>query len=52
MKKPPMGGFCFSRTDGAVRRHEASLSDQTEKLDPQPQVVVAFGFLMTNCAPC
>ncbi len=25
---------------------------QTEKLDPQPQVVVAFGFLMTNWAPC
>ena len=25
---------------------------QVEKLDPQPQVVVAFGFLITNCAPC
>ena len=25
--------------------------DQTLKLEPQPQVVVAFGFLMTNCAP-
>ena len=25
--------------------------DQTEKLDPHPQVVVAFGFLITNCAP-
>ena len=25
--------------------------DQTEKLEPQPQVVVALGFLMTNCAP-
>ena len=24
---------------------------QAEKLDPQPQVVVAFGFLITNCAP-
>ena len=24
----------------------------TEKLEPQPQVVVAFGFLMTNWAPC
>jgi hypothetical protein len=22
-----------------------------EKLDPQPQVLVALGFLMTNCAP-
>lgn len=25
---------------------------QAEKLEPQPQVLVAFGFLMTNCAPC
>ena len=24
---------------------------QAEKLEPQPQVVVAFGFLITNCAP-
>jgi hypothetical protein len=24
---------------------------QAEKEDPQPQVLVAFGFLMTNCAP-
>ena len=24
---------------------------QTLKLDPQPQVVVALGFLITNCAP-
>ena len=24
---------------------------QAVKLDPQPQVVVAFGFLITNCAP-
>ena len=30
----------------------AERSDQAEKLDPQPQVVVAFGFLITNCAPC
>ncbi len=27
-------------------------STQTENEDPQPQVVVALGFLMTNCAPC
>ncbi|KOS92330.1 hypothetical protein DM47_2042 [Burkholderia mallei] len=26
-------------------------SVQTENDEPQPQVVVAFGFLMTNCAP-
>ncbi len=25
---------------------------QAEKLEPQPQVVVALGFLITNCAPC
>ena len=29
----------------------ALASTQTEKLDPQPQVVVAFGFLITNWAP-
>ena len=26
--------------------------NQVEKLEPHPQVVVALGFLMTNCAPC
>lgn len=26
-------------------------SDQTEKDEPQPHVVVAFGFLITNCEP-
>jgi len=25
--------------------------DQAENDEPQPQVVVAFGFLITNCAP-
>lgn len=29
----------------------ASACVQTENDEPQPQVVVAFGFLMTNCAP-
>ena len=28
------------------------LGAQAVKDDPQPQVVVAFGFLITNCAPC
>ncbi len=28
-----------------------SAGNQTLKLEPQPQVVVALGFLMTNCAP-
>jgi hypothetical protein len=27
------------------------VSFQTEKLEPQPQVVVALGFLITNCEP-
>ena len=34
---------CSRSVDEALRR---------EKLEPQPQVVVAFGFLITNCAPC
>ena len=28
------------------------MRDQAEKLDPQPQVEVAFGFLITNWEPC
>ena len=32
-------------------RASTETTGQAEKLDPQPQVVVAFGFLMTNCAP-
>ncbi len=35
----------------APRNFPAYLTNQTEKEDPQPQVVVAFGFLMTNCEP-
>lgn len=27
------------------------LRNQTEKDEPQPQVLEALGFLMTNCAP-
>ena len=34
------------------RQLSQARGDYTEKLEPQPQVVVAFGFLMTNCAPC
>ena len=33
--------YCLAASDG----------DQTENDEPQPQVVVAFGFLITNCAP-
>lgn len=35
--------------EGPVFQLEASA--QTENDDPQPQVVLACGFLMTNCAP-
>src|SRR5438093_1303487 len=28
-----------------------AIASQTENEDPHPQVVVAFGFLITNCAP-
>ena len=42
VKKPPRGGFRRLRAEPA----------QAEKLEPQPQVVVAFGFLITNWAPC
>jgi hypothetical protein len=45
--------WSFRKRDG---RSRAAVDDkakrfQTEKLDPQPQVVVALGFLITNCAP-
>ncbi len=36
-EKPPKGGFLADMTIA-----------QAEKLEPQPQVVVAFGFLITN----
>ena len=30
---------------------ECAKTGQAENDEPQPQVVVAFGFLITNCAP-
>ena len=42
-KRGPLQG---PRSGRALRRLR-----QAEKLEPHPQVVVAFGFLMTNCAP-
>src|SRR5947207_7555894 len=45
----------FEAMSEKKRSHEGPVSalrlarDQTEKLDPQPHVVVAFGFLITNC---
>ena len=44
----PSGPF-HHRKLGASRR--AFARTYTEKLDPHPQVVCAFGFLITNCAP-
>jgi len=41
-KMPPEGGICVTAL---------AAQGQTEKLEPQPQVVVALGFLITNCAP-
>jgi len=34
------------------RRRSRGANAHAEKLEPQPQVLVAFGFLMTNWAPC
>jgi hypothetical protein len=36
---------------GGSRRLFLSLSRYAENDEPQPQVEVAFGFLITNCAP-
>jgi acyl-CoA thioesterase I len=41
-----------SKLDPTYDSVQTRCGDQAEKLDPQPQVVVAFGFLITNCAPC
>lgn len=41
--------YHFNAPDAVVvRRH---VDNQAEKEEPQPQVDVAPGFLMTNCAP-
>lgn len=40
---------------GAMRQGHTLLNPvgyQAEKEEPQPQVVVAFGLRITNCAPC
>ncbi len=44
------GFACTGRRDGA-RANRSVEPAQTENDEPQPQVVVAFGFLITNCAP-
>lgn len=38
--------------EGVAGRHRRHGGDQAEKLLPQPQVVLAFGLRITNCAPC
>jgi hypothetical protein len=43
-------GLCFSATLPARKRGK-KLRCQVEKLEPQPQVVVALGLRITNCAP-
>ncbi len=45
--KKPLTGSGFDGT-----RDKPSFGHYAEKLEPQPQVVVALGFLITNCAPC
>jgi hypothetical protein len=50
---PAVTGARGPRVLGAVYAATRRLgSDQAENDEPQPQVVVAFGFLITNCAPC
>jgi hypothetical protein len=44
-----------TRVAPSVHKGTGSLAprvNQTENEEPHPQVVVALGFLMTNCAPC
>ena len=36
---------------GVLFWYSQALAAQTENEEPQPQVVWAFGFLITNCAP-
>ena len=41
-----------SRPKAAFGQDADARQHQAEKLEPQPQVLVAFGFLITNWAPC
>jgi hypothetical protein len=59
--KSVKGGFRLPMDSGAkpgvqlVSRHQRRTTagrNQTPNDEPQPQVVVAFGLRMTNCAPC
>ncbi len=40
------------REDRPAGMMRAGRADQTEKLEPQPQVVVAFGFCTVKRLPC
>ena len=46
MKKPPEGGLVGAAAGLNVWARAPAA--QAEKLEPQPQVVVALGFLITN----
>jgi len=50
---PGYVSFMNRKRNGAARAPLAvdGLRRQAENDEPQPQVVVAFGFLITNCAP-
>lgn len=58
--KPPQTGTpALAKTGKAgmtrpalTTRQLPARPDQAENEEPQPQVVVALGFLMTNCEPC
>ncbi len=54
-RRPPRGtGATVIEMENGARGPRLRLpgfGDQAENDEPQPQVVVAFGFLMTNCAP-
>ena len=45
-----IAAFGLGAVDAGVA--EGEQVHQAEKLLPQPQVVLAFGLRMTNCAPC
>lgn len=45
-------GMADDNSQAFAARLAPGRPDQAENEDPQPQVVVALGFLMTNCEPC
>ncbi|AJY65977.1 hypothetical protein B7760_00064 [Burkholderia glumae] len=49
--KTPRKAWGFGIAGDAGPRAASVAAGQTENDEPQPQVVVAFGFLITNWAP-